>query len=71
VRKSLIDTDIVSEIRKFKNTNINAKAIAYRAIWQQYTISVITVYEIIKGWRKINRNDRIQEFLADLSQLEF
>lgn len=70
MRKSLIDTDIVSEIRKLKNPKINAKAIGYLGIWQQYTISVITVSEIIKGWRRINRNDRIQEFLADLSQIE-
>ncbi|WP_242051703.1 hypothetical protein [Nostoc sp. FACHB-280] len=42
----------------------------YIGIWQQYTISVITVSEIIKRWKRINRNDRIQEFLADLSQLE-
>ncbi|GAX36555.1 PilT-like protein [Nodularia sp. NIES-3585] len=60
MRKSLIDTDILSEIRKLKNTKINAKAIGYIGIWQQYTISVITVSEIIKGWRRINRNDRIQ-----------
>jgi tRNA(fMet)-specific endonuclease VapC len=32
VRKSLIDTDILSEIRKLKNTKINAQAIAYRGI---------------------------------------
>jgi tRNA(fMet)-specific endonuclease VapC len=70
VRKSLIDTDILSETRKGKNPKINAKSITYRAIWQQYTTSVITVSEIIKGWRKINRNDRIQEFLADLSEVE-
>ncbi|MFM6687666.1 MAG: hypothetical protein ACKPH9_16775 [Dolichospermum sp.] len=30
----------------------------------------ITVSEIVKGWRKLNRNDRIQEFLADLSLIE-
>ncbi|MFM7364351.1 MAG: hypothetical protein ACKO11_07610, partial [Cuspidothrix sp.] len=30
----------------------------------------ITVSEIVKGWRKLNRHDRIQEFLADLSQIE-
>ncbi|MBD2145347.1 PIN domain-containing protein [Sphaerospermopsis sp. FACHB-1194] len=70
MRKSLIDTDITSEIRKGKNSKINANAIAYRAIWKHYTISVITVSEIIKGWRKLNRNDRIQEFLADLPEME-
>ncbi|WP_353930265.1 PIN domain-containing protein [Okeanomitos corallinicola TIOX110] len=70
MRKSLIDTDITSEIRKGRNPQINANALAYKAIWKNYTISVITVSEIIKSWRKLNRNDRIQEFLADLSEME-
>lgn len=69
-QKSLIDTDIFSEIRKGKNPKVIAKAITYKALFSKYTISVITVLEIIKGWRKLNRNDRIQEFLADLPQLE-
>ena len=68
--KTLIDTDILSEIRKGKNPQVIAKAIAYKTIFKHYTISVITVSEVIKGWRKLNRNDRIQEFLIDLPQME-
>ena len=68
--KSLIDTDILSEIRKGRNAKVIAKAIAYKAIFKHYTISVITVSEIIKGWRKLNRQDRIQDFLIDLPQME-
>ncbi|MBS9384334.1 MAG: PIN domain-containing protein [Dolichospermum sp. BR01] len=68
--KTLIDTDILSEIRKGKNPQVIAKAIAYKTILKNYTISVITVSEVIKGWRKLNRNDRIQEFLIDLPQME-
>ncbi|MDB9454540.1 PIN domain-containing protein [Dolichospermum circinale CS-541/06] len=43
---------------------------AYKTRFKNYTISVITVSEVIKGWRKLNRNDRIQEFLIDLLQME-
>ena len=68
--KSLLDTDIFSEISKGKNSKVIAKAIAYKAIFKKYTISVITVSEVVKGWRKLNRNDRIQEFLTDLSEME-
>ena len=68
--KTLIDTDILSEIRKGKNPQVIAKAIAYKTRFKNYTISVITVSEVIKGWRKLNRNDRIQEFLIDLPQME-
>ena len=68
--KTLLDTDILSEVRKGKNPQVVAKAIAYKTIFKHYTISVITVSEVIKGWRKLNRNDRIQEFLIDLPQME-
>jgi tRNA(fMet)-specific endonuclease VapC len=45
--KTLIDTDILSEIRKGKNPQVIAKAIAYKTSFKNYTISVITVSEVI------------------------
>jgi tRNA(fMet)-specific endonuclease VapC len=69
-QKSLLDTDIFSEIRKGKNTQIITQAITYQAIFRKYSISVITVSEIIKGWRKINRDERVTDFLQDLDNLE-
>ena len=69
-QKFLLDTDIFSEIRKGKNTQIITQAIAYQAIFRKYTISVITISEIIKGWRKINRDKWVTEFLKDLDNLE-
>ncbi|EAZ90787.1 PIN domain-containing protein [Crocosphaera chwakensis] len=69
-QKCLLDTDIFSEIRKGKNINVITQAIAYKTIFKKYTISVITVSEIIKGWKKINRDDRVREFLQDLEQIE-
>lgn len=69
-QKCLIDTDIFSEIRKGKNPSVIRQALAYKAIFKQYTISVITVSEIIKGWKKVNREDRVQEFVKDLEEIE-
>lgn len=69
-QKSLLDTDIFSEILKGKNIKVITKAIAYKAIFKHYTISVITVSEIVKGWRKVNRNERVEEFLLNLNHLE-
>jgi tRNA(fMet)-specific endonuclease VapC len=43
--KSLIDTDILSEIRKGKNSQVITRAIAYKAIFKQYTISVMTGFK--------------------------
>lgn len=64
--KALIDTDIFSEILKGIDPHVAAQATAYRAIFGRYTISTITVLEIVKGLHKIQRKDRIQQFLGGL-----
>ena len=68
--KSLLDTDIFSEILKGIDRTIVAKAIAYRTIWGRYTISAITVLKVIKGLHKVQREERIQQFLARLTAVE-
>ena len=50
VEKSLLDTDILSEIIKRANPHIIAKANSYLNQFDKYTISVITVMEIVEGW---------------------
>jgi tRNA(fMet)-specific endonuclease VapC len=44
--------------------------VAYRAAFGRYTISVITVMEIVKGFHKLQREDRIEQFLAGLPTVE-
>ncbi|MGA9382732.1 MAG: PIN domain-containing protein [Phormidium sp.] len=68
--KALIDTDIFSEIRKEIAQKVIAKATTYRENFGYYTISVITVLEVTKGWQKRQREDRIQEFIRDISDVE-
>ena len=68
--KSLLDTDIFSEILKGIDPQVVAKATAYRVTFGHYTISTITVVEIVKGFHKVQREDRIQQFLAGLPTVE-
>ncbi len=70
MEKVLIDTDILSEIRKRINPRVLARATAYLVVFRQYTISSITVTEVVKGWQKLQREDRIQQFLTGISQAE-
>ena len=67
---AIIDTDIYSEIQKGVNSRVVAKATSYKIIYDYYTISIITVTEIVKGWQKRQREDRIKQFLAELNYLE-
>lgn len=68
--KVLLDTDILSEILKARNRQVVAKAITYQTIYDQYTISTITVMEIVKGFHKIKQETQLQQFLAGLPYLE-
>lgn len=68
--KALLDTDIFSETLKGIDPHVVAKATAYRSSIGYYTISVITVLEIVKGFHKLQREGRIQQFLAGISMVE-
>jgi tRNA(fMet)-specific endonuclease VapC len=68
--KSLLDTDIISEILKGIDPNIRAKAIAYRSQFGFYTTSVISVMEIVEGWHRRQNEARITQFLGTLATEE-
>lgn len=68
--KALLDTDIFSEVIKGVDRTVIAQAVAYRAVWKRYSISVLTVLEIVKGLHKLKRESEIQQFLDGLSSVE-
>jgi tRNA(fMet)-specific endonuclease VapC len=70
MEKTLLDTDIFSEVLKKKHPQVVATATRYREQFGQYTISTITVLEIVKGFHKVDREDDIQRFLTQLATAE-
>jgi len=70
VDSELLDTDAFSEVLKGVNPNIVARATQYRSQFGVYTISTITVVEIVKGFHKVQREEHLQKFLARLSTVE-
>ncbi len=68
--KVLLDTDIFSEILKGVNSQVASRSSAYLAVLGRYSISVITVMEIVKGFHKVQRESRINTFLQGLGKLE-
>ena len=68
--KALLDTDIFSEVLKGIDRNVVAKATDYRATFGRYCISTITVIEIVRGFHKLQREARLQQFLAVLDGVE-
>jgi predicted nucleic acid-binding protein len=70
MNKSLLDTDILSEIGKGINPNIVRNATAYRNAFGRYTISVITVMEVVRGFQRRQSFGRMQRFLTSLASEE-
>ncbi len=68
--KSVLDTDIFSELLKGIDQHVVTRAKAYRARYGTYTVSVVAVMEIVKGLHKLQREDRIRDFLATLQHVE-
>ncbi|MUG94982.1 PIN domain-containing protein [Scytonema sp. UIC 10036] len=70
MEKALLDTDIFSELLKGVNQRVAARASAYHSALGCYTISTITVLEIVKGWHKLQREDKIQHLFSEIINVE-
>lgn len=68
--RSLLDTDILSEVFKGRDPAVRARAAEYRSAFGRYTTSMLTVLEVVKGFHKSRREDRLQAFLATLATEE-
>jgi tRNA(fMet)-specific endonuclease VapC len=62
--KTLLDTDIYSEILRAVNTTVVANARSYRQIYGVLTLSVITVMEMVKGFQQAQRPQKIFDLLS-------
>jgi tRNA(fMet)-specific endonuclease VapC len=67
VNKSLLDTDILSEIIKGIDRTVAANSSAYRNAHGRYTLSAISVMEVVRGFQKNQSFRRMQAFVASLA----
>jgi tRNA(fMet)-specific endonuclease VapC len=68
MQRSLLDTDTFSEVLRGRNQSIQNKADAYLMVFGNFALSVITITEVIDGFRRQQRDDRIANLLADIKQ---
>ena len=70
MNKTLLDTDIFSEVLRAVNAAVVANARAYRQAYGRLTLSVITVMEMVKGLQKVQRPQKIASLLAHVGTEE-
>jgi tRNA(fMet)-specific endonuclease VapC len=70
VNKALLDTDILSEIIKGFDQTVARNAATYHQSYGHYTLSAVTVMEIVQGFQKKQSFRRLQAFMASLATEE-
>ncbi len=70
MNKTLVDTDIYSEILRAVNPTVVAYAGFYRQTYGALTLSVITVMEMVKGFQQVQRQQKITDLLAYVASEE-
>ena len=68
--KTLLDTDVFSEVLKGRHTEICRRAEGYLAEHGQFPISVITVLEVVSGVRRSGSPAHLAGFLKRLALVE-
>jgi predicted nucleic acid-binding protein len=64
MNKALLDTDIYSEVLKGVNSKVLQKARTYQTAFGHFTISAISVMEIVSGHQRVNATAQMQRFRA-------
>lgn len=67
---SILDTDILSEVLRGRNESVAKRAERYRAAFTRLSTTLITVTEVVKGYRQLGRDHDLQRFLAGLPAME-
>jgi tRNA(fMet)-specific endonuclease VapC len=68
--KTLLDTDIFSELMRGKNDVVRTRAQAYVREHGRLSISAVTVLEIVKGFQKAGMQDALERFVKSLGSVE-
>jgi tRNA(fMet)-specific endonuclease VapC len=67
MNRAILDTDMLSEPLKGRNASVRTRASSYRQQFHQLTISVVSVMEVVKGFRKVGREAEIVRFLSTIA----
>ena len=68
--KVLLDTDILSEILKARDAIVVTRAATYRKSYDSFTISVVAIMEITKGFHKTGETNALNRFIQAITGSE-
>lgn len=68
--RTLIDTDIWSEIFKGKNPTVLSRSATYLSRHGRYTLTAVSVFEVIQGLQRMQRESQMEAFRRMLEDME-
>lgn len=68
--RALLDTDTYSEVVRERNARVANRASAYLQEFGRFTLSVVTVSEVVAGLSRMGYAQRLQDFLAFLARTD-
>ena len=63
---ALLDTDIFSEFLRGRNATVARRAAVYETVHAHFTVSAVTLMEVVSGWQRRGLHARVDELLARL-----
>jgi tRNA(fMet)-specific endonuclease VapC len=63
---ALLDTDIFSEFLRGRNVTVARRAAMYETVHAHFTVSAVTLMEVVSGWQRRGLHARVDELLARL-----
>lgn len=70
IPKCLLDTDMLSEAMKGRDPSVMKRAAEYEAVYEIFTISSVSLMELVKGFEKTGRLDVLDGLLADMPDIQ-
>jgi tRNA(fMet)-specific endonuclease VapC len=68
--RALLDTDILSEVMRGKDVRVVEHASLYIQTYGRFTISAVTVAEVVKGFERLQRQADIARFMTNVRIME-
>ena len=62
--KCIVDTDILSEYLRGKNADVQDRAREYLEEHGRFTMSVVTMFEVVRGRHQANQPSELRNFLT-------
>lgn len=70
MNRALLDTDTYSEVLKAANPTVARNGASYRQHHGVFSVSAISVMEIVYGFQRVQNQRRLQQFIAAVGQEE-